>query len=896
MRKKSKQPIPGFAFCNPNQCNEKTTYMREHGTKIQELFSRDETEDCDAWQREVLEELISENNDGFFVTDLDQLQKLITNLFHQLQAGKPDFIPYLQQIITLSMVPFRKISNGDDRRCFHHIGGFFESLCPIIKLPHPELQLEASKAILWFAQNCGPLNTNPESTFHSFYPATDQIALYSFIPTQLHVESVIITFIQTLMELIDAISNENCSSDLLSFCFRALFEFVKSGQSKYIKPEFVNYVLNLIVNYSEVKISTSLPNKDPKNILCTTRVFAHSLLFLNSFTQESPEAMKICSTQAFLQTMWSLFVELLFSSFKNVQKQLRNEILGIIILILKTTDVSNIEKNLINKMFDLVQSVSLLQPDVARTIAYSTKTRNLRLTHEPVDIEIIFLAQDLALVLHMKTPLNVAKQDFISHQVKVLNGPLGKYLEEHKHQIIIHSLQLLKSFIMDEEMIKFFQDIQGPETIMSLIANPAEDDVLFYTLLLMLHLHVIFRDASVVDALLDLPRSNEQILSLILSLLAALMQDCPVTVDAFMNRKGLEILKRCFTCNSAEVVIAAIDCTRSIAPYQLTQTDQRLVFMLLDCADSSPTLLRYAYVGLFLDLLQYQPFIDAALLWKSLKTNSNIQRAIVKWWREEEERLDIRYDKCIIIDIDHPLDGHPLVGHSLRKITVDKEWLLDKNSLNPPKNAYKLDFRARLFLLLNNFPQLNECDCKPTDRIKELMIRSYEELKKGAVWSELKEQLSKEEVKPLHDDKLRIANKLEKMRERSLHIQEQQCDIWQKCENDRIALEQRTYNQLSDGLKTAQYVAENYKQIVNSQPIQVARPYQGRTVKGEDVLVRSGNLRNQQKQDVARSLDDETTEDTLEKEKEMEESYINDCLQDESISYLVQLMKSTQNI
>ncbi|OHS93494.1 hypothetical protein TRFO_40226 [Tritrichomonas foetus] len=896
MRKKSNQPIPGFAFCNPAQCNEKTTYMREHGSKIQELFSRDETEDCDAWQTEVLEELISENRDGFFVTDLDQLQKLVVNLYHQLQAGKKDFIPHLQQIITLSIVPFRKISNGDDRRCFHHIGGFFESLCPIIKLPYPELQLEASKGILWFAQNCGPLMTNSDSTFYSFYPATDQIALYSFIPTQLHVDSVIITFIQTLMELIDGISTENCSSDLLAYCFRALFEFVKRGQSKSIKPEFVNYVLNLIVNYSEVKISSSLPNKDPKSILCTTRVFAHSLLFLNSFTQESPEAMKICGTQTFLQTMWSLFVELLFSSFKNVQKQLRNEILSIIILILKNSEIINLEKNLINKMFDLVQSVSLLQPDVACTIGYSTKTRNLRLTHEPVDIEIIFLAQDLALILHMKTSLNSAKQDFILHQVNVLNGPLGKYLEEHKHQLIIHSLQLLKSFVIDEEMIKYFQEINGCDTIMQLIANPVEDDVLFYILLLILHLTPIFRTPSVINALLDLPRSNEQILSLILSVLASLMQDCEETTSSFMDRKGLEILKRCFTCNSAEVVLAAIDCTRSIAPFQLTETDQRLVFMLLDCADSAPTLLRYAYVGLFLDLLQYQPFIDAALLWKSLKTNSNIQRTIVRWWRDEEERLDIRYDKCIIIDIDHPLDGHPLASHSLKKVVVDKEWLLDKNSLDPPKNAYKLDFRARLFLLLSEFPELAEGDCKPTDRIKELMIRSYKELKKGAVWSELREQLSKEEVKPLHDDKIRISNKLEKMRERSLSIQEQQCDIWQKCENDRIALEQRTYNQLSDGLKTAQFVAENYKQIVNSQPIQVARPYQGRTVKGEDVLVRSGNLRNQPKQDIARSIDDENTEDTLEKEKEMEESYINDCLQDESISYLVQLMKKTQNV
>ena len=172
------------------------------------------------------------------------------------------------------------------------------------------------------------------------------------------------------------------------------------------------------------------------------------------------------------------------------------------------------------------------------------------------------------------------------------------------------------------------------------------------------------------------------------------------------------------------------------------------------------------------------------------------------------------------------------------------------------------------------------------------MIRAYPELKDGAVWMELRERLEAEGIKPLHDDKLQIANELEKMRNKSLEIQEKQCDIWQKCENDRVALEQRTYNQLADGLKTAQYVAENYKAIINSQPIAVARPYQGRTVKGEDVLVKSSNLRTQAKQEV-RTEDNQESSDAAEKlEKEMEENYINDCLKDESISYLVQLMKN----
>ena len=218
-----------------------------------------------------------------------------------------------------------------------------------------------------------------------------------------------------------------------------------------------------------------------------------------------------------------------------------------------------------------------------------------------------------------------------------------------------------------------------------------------------------------------------------------------------------------------------------------------------------------------------------------------------------------------------------------------------KNSLLPPSKTYKLDFRARLYLMMMAFPPLEPQDCKPTDRIKELMIRSYSELKQGSVWADLKQQLADEHIKPLHDDKVNIENKIQDMRNLALNIQEQQCAIYQQYEDDMLAMEKRTYNQLADGLKTAQYVAENYKAIVNSQPVTVARSFQGRTVKGEDVLVATGNLRNLAKQEVHFTDQADQENANQQKEKEMEESYINDCLKDESISYLVQLMKNSQS-
>jgi hypothetical protein len=759
-------------------------------------------------------------------------------------------------------------------------------------LDNPDLQLQAARALACFCENCGPICVSSTSTFVKFYPRTDNVALYSFIPPALRAADVIKVFVETFTGVLEDLNEKPCSQDVIVICFRCLFDVVKRGLANAIDPTFVNAVLRFIVDHSEIKGNwpgSSTPVEASNTpVICSTRVLAQTLLFFDAFIQESQEAMAICTVQSFVSSLWGLFVEMMFNSFKNVQKQIRNEFLGLVILIMRVADTSLLDKYLLSKMFDLIQTIALLVPDVAVVVNYSVKSRQVRFTHEPVDIEMIVLGQDLALVLCEKDTLPQARPDFIEHQIAVLQGDVNKYLLKASDVLVVQALQLLHAFVTD---VAHFVTSRGPEVLMQMILTQSEPKVVFYVLLLALKQFVVFRDPLFLKAVMALPRDDPKILSATLSLIAVLMEGEAEIVSVFMDLDGLELLKKCFVSNSAEVVVSAVDCARSIAPFQFQDIDQRLVFVLLDCADSAPALLRYDFVGLFLDLLDYKPFVDAALLWKSLSTNANVQRTIVHWWREEEERLDIRYDKGIIIDIDKPLDGHPLAGHSLRKVIVDKDWLLDKNQLSPPSAAYRLDFRARLFLFLRAFPELKESECKPTDQIKELMIRSYKELKRGAVWRELKEQLAQESIKPLHDDKLQIARKLEKMRDRSLAIQERQCEIWQKCEADRAAQEQKTYCQLNDGLKTAQYVAENYKQIVSSQPIAVTRAYQGRTVKGEDVLVRSSNLRTLQKAEISRSAD-EPADDALKIEKELEESYINDCLQDESISYLVQLMKT----
>jgi hypothetical protein len=77
--------------------------------------------------------------------------------------------------------------------------------------------------------------------------------------------------------------------------------------------------------------------------------------------------------------------------------------------------------------------------------------------------------------------------------------------------------------------------------------------------------------------------------------------------------------------------------------------------------------------------------------------------------RTDEERLDIRFDRGIIIGM------------------VEKDWLLDKNNL---------------FQFLEPFPRLTEDCSKPSDRMKELIIHFYKELKRSGVWMELRDSMT----------------------------------------------------------------------------------------------------------------------------------------------------------
>lgn len=891
-KSQGKTAPPGFALCNPVTQNVETTYMASQKDKIQELFSMDQG-NCPNWQTAVLKELIDDNKAGFFVTDLAQLQELIQHLLEPLKSGEDSMLPFLKQIISLSVVPFRKLSNGDDVRNFVHIGGFFASLCPVLKLPYQDLQLETAKSIYWFAKNCGPLTTADESTFRHFYPITDDNALYSLIPSRLCVDQVIDIFCSSFTDFLTKVKFDPINTDILTLAFNSLFEFVKRGQAKHVPSEFLTTILKFIIDNSEIIHSPPGGKKEGPEPICTTRVLAYSLMFIDAFIQESKEAMNICISS--LSTLWSFFVDTLFACYKNVQKCIRNEILGIIILTLQKCPPKSVDSALSNKMFDLLQKIAQLPLDVADTVYYSSKERSIRLTHEPVDIELLLLSQDLILWLgNLDVP---PTEEFTKHQINVLKGDVNKYLVPHLPEFTRQALLIIR-------FNPIHLNAEGIQVLRNMIKNPSSTELLFYTLMLMLDISSRFKTIEDIENLMALPRTNEKILALVLSNLAAQIRppktqednyEAPESslVDEFVKLGGIELLKQCFTSEFAEVVASSIDCARACVPFCFKDIDQRFIFMLLDCADSAPTLLRYAFVGLFLDLVS-PSFVESAMLWRSLNTNSNIQRTIVRWWRQEEERLGIKYDKCIIIDVDRPLDGHPLVAKNEFPQKPDKKWLLDRNSLDPPSKTYKLDIRARLFLFLSAFPPLDPADCKPTDRIKELMIRSYRELKTGAVWSDLKDQLKDESVKPLHDDKLLIENNIQEMRTRALDIQEKQCEIYQQYEDDRLAMEKRTYNQLAEGLKTAQYVAENYKAIVNSQPVTVARSFQGRTVKGEDVLVRTGNLRTIAKQEVMMQDSSDQVNAAQEREKEIEENYINDCLKDESISYLVQLMKNNQ--
>ena len=933
--KKSNLLFPGFAFCNKEQQNVKTTYIEEQGEQIEELFSMEEFESTHNWQKVVLQQIIKENTNGFFVTDLKRLQKLALNLYRYIQSNNDDLILCLKELISLSTIPFRKLSYGDDVRNFQHIGGYFSSLCPFLGLPYIELQIATAKAIYWFAQNCGPVNTSETSTLRKFFPSSDDNAKFCLIPSQLCVKSFIESFFETFNILLNKLitddiyahgfandGNEDEQSDsdsnkeavlqdVLTLCFKSLFEFVVRGQSVHIPEHIVSTLIEFMSKKSEISI---LGNNGKK---CSTRVLVHSLLFFNSFIQENPKAMETCYTQ--ISALWLLFVEALFLSYKNAQRELRNEILGIIMMTIIAMPKSSMDRDLCKKMFNMLQIVARFELDKNIKLSYpnSFTDRNIRINHDDVDIEMLLLSQDLILVIKQKQDPPCVSEEFIVHQINILRNGVNRYMKKHSKKFSIHAIQLLDTLVHESRDLNIFIQKGGVEVVINTIKVEKDQDIIIHSLFLALKLHTIFANKEFVKVLMDLPSDNEKIASIVISLLSRIMEHNKELISVFSELNGITFLHSFFknlsivdftddSCDiNPEFIIACIDCIRCICQQKFNQISQEFVYILLDCANKSPHLIRYAFVGLFLDMLKFPSFKNAALTWHSLpnikgnvkKTSGNIQRTIIRWWCEEEKRLGINYDKCIIIDNDHPLDGHPLTEKAIQADKSNVKWILNRNEIERPNKPYKLDFRSRLHLMLKEFPEIKPSECKPKERIKELMIRSYQELKEGSIWCNIKEQLNEDGVKPLHDDRDRIENKIAKMREYSSDVQEKQCEIWQKCENERLEHEKVIYAQLSEGIKTAQFVAENYKAIINSQPRVTSGQFQGRTVKGEDILVKTGNLRSTNKQDINSDNDEDNDSNPAFREKVLGENYINNCLKDESISYLVQLMKkSKQNV
>lgn len=926
--KAKKSGLPGFSFCNQKQYDVESTYMERQGGKIEELFSTCDYEDTQNWQTVVLQQLIKENSEGFFVTDLERLEKLTSNIYKQVKNGRTELIQYLIQIIRMSLIPFRKLSHGDDVRNFKSIGSFFASLCSLLTLDNPDIRVATAEAIYWFSQNCGPVITKETTTLKDFFPVNDDNAEYSLVPSHLRTKEFLESFHKALSEcLSNDISNNTTTSvdnraniddegrnvgamyqDVLTLCFKSLIELVLRGQANHIPGKFVMLLLEYISEKSEV----SVHGKDGAH--CSTRVLVYCLLFLNIFIQENESAMEICCAN--ILSLWTLFVDALFLSFKNVQREVRNELLGMIIMCVRSMPKSTLDRELCQRIFELAQSIALFKLDKGHRLSYLSRfvDKSVRINHDKVDIELLYLSQDLIFALkESQDPPHVTKE-FIRHQLEFIRDGGDEHINKHKKVFVVHSIQLLISVVCNYDDINAFISSDGRAIILQLLKSEKDMEVIIYALLLSLKLSHVFADKEFLEALMALPNDNEKVTSLVISLLAILMEINRELIPHFAKSNGVVFLQKFFknlsrvNFNSdnnevsTEVVVASIDCLRCIASQEFREMSQEFVYLLLDCADRAPPLVRYAFVGLFLDLLKFPSFKRIALTWSSLptemgnfkKSGTNIQRTIIRWWIEEERRLGIKYDKNIIIDNDKPLDGHPLIQKDLRAEKSNVKWLLDMNSIPDPDKSYKLDFRSRLYLMLNEFPPLQPDESEPKERIKELMIRSYRELRKGSVWSDIKDQLEAEGIKPLVDDKNKIERKLSKMRQRSYDIQEKQCEIWQQCENDRLALEKRTYAQLAEGLRTAQFVAENYKAIVNSQPVTVSRPLQGKTVKGEDVLVRTGNLRSTTRSDTIHSGREDGDNSQAHLTKEMEENYINDCLKDESISYLVQLMKNSK--
>ncbi|KAJ3057523.1 hypothetical protein HK097_004045 [Rhizophlyctis rosea] len=173
------------------------------------------------------------------------------------------------------------------------------------------------------------------------------------------------------------------------------------------------------------------------------------------------------------------------------------------------------------------------------------------------------------------------------------------------------------------------------------------------------------------------------------------------------------------------------------------------VFALLDLLERGPMLIKRHALGCILDLAENSKALPHLMEWRTNKNeHQGIGHLLIELWTEEERKLGVYRDQQGTVSTTHLHE--PLHGTDTRRRILTSN-MTDENS--PAIGELSENLRAKVYSMFCKLGFEQYQDILPLNyRIKLTLIAKYLDFKIGEVWDEISAELEYEGIRPVTPD------------------------------------------------------------------------------------------------------------------------------------------------
>ncbi|XP_065666226.1 cilia- and flagella-associated protein 69 isoform X6 [Hydra vulgaris] len=258
--------------------------------------------------------------------------------------------------------------------------------------------------------------------------------------------------------------------------------------------------------------------------------------------------------------------------------------------------------------------------------------------------------------------------------------------------------------------------------------------------------------------------------------------------------KTLLMYLRCYLNNTNNVLnfsklaLTTLDCIRACvigcAINEITFLENEGAFVLLDILQKCSFLIKTAALGILLDLSENRRTLDHLKLWQG-KKESTLGNLLLHFWIAEEQRLGVLRSKHGLID-------------DLKKPIMTKLQRVASLVNIPEVSSSIFDVTDNIRAKIYNFKVSN---LNTQEAIALSIIRRYLDFKALEIWQEIQTELEVENVKLVESDKKCLDVIIEKLESKVQLVANNQKKILQKCLEEEINEERDYFQKFKDSQK-----------------------------------------------------------------------------------------------